>query len=50
METQPEDDLQDELRPEYHVGDLENGVRGKYLAEFCSGISSALPDATAEPD
>ena len=42
---EPEDDLQDELRPEYHTGDLKNGVRGKYLAEFRSGTNLILLDA-----
>ena len=41
---EPEDDLQDELRPEYHTGDLKDGVRGKYLAEFRSGTNHILLD------
>lgn len=31
---EPEDDLEDELRPEYDATVLKNGVRGKYLAPF----------------
>ena len=41
---EPEDDLQDELRPEYYKGDLKNGVRGKYLTEFRSGTNLILLD------
>ncbi len=42
--TQPEDDLDDELRPEYTREDLKNGVRGKYLGQFRSGTNHILLD------
>jgi hypothetical protein len=41
---EPEDDLEDELRPEYTREDLKNGVRGKYLAQFRSGTNHILLD------
>ncbi len=43
---EPEDDPNDELRPEYTRANLKNGVRGKYLAEFQSGTNLIL----LEPD
>ncbi len=44
MEIRPEDDLNDELRPEYTREDLKNGVRGKYTAQFRSGTNLILLD------
>jgi hypothetical protein len=48
MNKKPEDDLDDELRPEYTRKDLKNGVRGKYVAQFRSGTNHILldPDVT----
>jgi hypothetical protein len=42
---EPEDDLDDELRPEYTREDLKNGVRGKYLAQSRSGTNHILLDS-----
>lgn len=44
-ETEPGDDLEDELRPEYDATVLKNGVRGKYLAPYRSGTNLVLLDA-----
>lgn len=49
-EMEMEDDLEDELRPEYCRDDLKNGVQGKYLAEFRSGTSVMPLETAAEPD
>ena len=43
--TEPGDELDDELRPEYDRSVLKNGVRGKYLAEYRSGTNLVLLDA-----
>ena len=40
----PEDDLDDELQPDYSREDLKNGVRGKYLAQLRSGTNHILLD------
>jgi hypothetical protein len=37
--TSPRDD---DLRPEYHHGELKGGVRGKYLERFRKGTNLAL--------
>lgn len=44
LTEEPEDDLDDESRPEYTREDLKNGVRGKYLAQFRSGTNHILLD------
>jgi len=38
----------DELRPEYDLSQLKNGVRGKYAARYRAGTNLALlsPDVT----
>ena len=41
---EPEDDLNDEMRPEYTREDLKNGIRGKYLTQFRSGTNHILLD------
>ncbi len=45
MVIHPEDDLDDELRPEYTREELKNGVRGEYLEQFRSGTNHILLDA-----
>jgi len=42
-------EMQDELRPDYDVSVLKNGVRGKYLAEYRAGTNLVLiaPDVAA---
>lgn len=37
-----DNDLEDELRPEYAASALKNGVRGKYLAQYRSGTNLVL--------
>lgn len=44
-ETEPGDDLEDELRPEYDRTLLKNGVRGKHLAQYRSGTNLVLLDS-----
>ena len=44
LTEEPEDDLNDEMRPEYAREDLKNGVRGKYLTQFRSGTNHILLD------
>ncbi|MDQ2730396.1 MAG: hypothetical protein M3Y56_01945 [Armatimonadota bacterium] len=44
-EREPGDDLEDELRPEYDGAVLQNGVRGKYLAQYRSGTNLVLLDS-----
>jgi hypothetical protein len=43
--TEPGDNLEDDLRPEYDAAVLKNGVRGKYLAQYRSGTNLVLLDA-----
>jgi len=40
---------EDDLRPEYHPGELKGGVRGKYLERYRRGTNLALlaPDVRA---
>ena len=44
-----QDEMQDELRPEYDASVLKNGVRGKYLTEYRAGTNLVLlaPDVAA---
>lgn len=37
-----DNDIDDELRPEYDASGLKNGVRGKYLAQYRSGTNLVL--------
>jgi len=47
MEAQ--DEMQDELRPEYDASLLKNGVRGKHLVQYRAGTNLVLlaPDVAA---
>ena len=40
---------EDDLRPEYQLGELKDGVRGKYLEQYRKGTNLALlaPDVRA---
>ena len=53
MKTNPESDLNDELRPEYTEADLKNRVRGKYAGRLPNLVYTVAlePDvAAAFPD
>lgn len=41
-EAEPDENSEDELRPEYDASILKNGVRGKYLAQYRSGTNLVL--------
>ena len=56
MKSNPESDLNDELRPEYTEADLKNRVRGKYAhlftetkptVELEADVASVFPDAVS---
>ena len=45
MKTKPEDEMTDELRPEYDLRELlANGVRGKYAERYRAGTNLVLLD------
>ncbi len=45
MKTRPEDEMTDELRPEYDLRELlANGVRGKYAERYRAGTNLVLLD------
>ena len=46
MKTNPESDLDDELRPEYTDAEMQNMVRGKYAGRLAKTVSLV----TLEPD
>lgn len=54
MKKKSDADLDDDLRPEYELGDLlKDGVQGKYVERFRSGSNLVLLDpevAKAFPD
>ena len=54
MSEKPEDEMDDELRPEYDLKPLlQSGVRGKYVERYQSGTNLVLLDpdvAMAFPD
>lgn len=54
MSKMPEDEMDDELRPEYDLKALlKSGVRGKYVERYQSGTNLVLLDpdvAEAFPD
>lgn len=53
MKNSPKEEHEDELRPEYDFSQLQDGVRGKYVARYRAGTNLVLlaPDvAKAFPD
>ena len=45
MKTRPEDEMTDELRPEYDLRELlANGVRGEYAERYRAGTNLVLLD------
>ncbi len=49
MKTNLETGMTDELRAEYHLPELKNRVRGKYVHRFAEPAGGALT-VTLEPD
>ncbi|HEX6292198.1 MAG TPA: hypothetical protein VFZ66_23620 [Herpetosiphonaceae bacterium] len=49
MKNEPENDLNDELRPEYDLSTLKGGVRGKYAERYRAGTNVVVlaPDVAA---
>ena len=44
MKKAVEDDLEDDLRPEYNFAEMPGGVRGKYAERYESGTNLVLLD------
>lgn len=44
--------MEDELRPEYDLAQMEGGVRGKYAERYCEGTNLVLldPDVAQVPN
>jgi hypothetical protein len=44
MKKEVENEMEDELRPEYDFAQMKGGVRGKYVERYRSGINLVLLD------
>lgn len=44
MNKEVENEMEDELRPEYNFAQMEGGVRGKYVERYHSGTNLVLLD------
>lgn len=44
MKKEVENEMEDELRPEYDFAQMNGGVRGKYVERYRSGINLVLLD------
>jgi hypothetical protein len=44
MKKEVENEMEDELRPEYDFAQMKGGVRGKYIERYRSGINLVLLD------
>jgi hypothetical protein len=44
MKSEPDDELADEIRPEYDLSQLTGGVRGKYAERYRDGTNLVLLD------
>ncbi len=45
MKKEVENEMEDELRPEYDFAQMQGGVRGKYVERYCSGTNLVLLDS-----
>ena len=45
MSKEAENKMQDELRPEYDLSQIKDGVRGKYVERYRSGTNLVILDA-----
>lgn len=53
MKKEVENEMEDELRPEYDFAQMQGGVRGKYIERYRTGTNLVLLDpdvAQAFPD
>lgn len=44
MKKKIENEMEDELRPEYNFAQMEGGVRGKYVERYRTGTNLVLLD------
>ncbi len=44
MKKEVENEMEDELRPEYNFAQMEGGVRGKYVERYRTGTNLVLLD------
>lgn len=44
MKKELENEMEDELRPEYDFSQMQGGVRGKYVEQYRSGTNLVLLD------
>lgn len=44
MKKEVENEMEDELRPEYNFAQMEGGVRGKYVERYREGTNLVLLD------
>jgi hypothetical protein len=44
MKKEVENEMEDELRPEYDFAQMQGGVRGKYIERYRSGTNLVLLD------
>lgn len=44
MNKEVENEMEDELRPEYNFAQMEGGVRGKYVERYRTGTNLVLLD------
>ncbi len=44
MKKEFENEMEDELRPEYDFANMEGGVRGKYVERYAQGTNLVLLD------
>jgi hypothetical protein len=45
MKKEVENEMEDELRPEYNFAQMRGGVRGKYVERYRSGTNLVLLDS-----
>ncbi|MEH2444264.1 MAG: hypothetical protein V7K18_00315 [Nostoc sp.] len=44
MNKEVENEMEDELRPEYDLAQMKGGVRGKYVERYCTKTNLVLLD------
>ena len=44
MKKEVENEMEDDLRPEYNFAQMEGGVRGKYVERYRAGMNLVLLD------
>ncbi len=49
MKKEVENDMEDQLHPEYDFAQMKGGVRGKYVEHYRSGTNLVLLDSDVAP-